>query len=95
MSTPMQPACPHCHAVNRLPADRRADGGKCGRCKQLLFSAHPVALDAQNFDANFAQRFGIRSIPTLVLFRDGREVARVSGAMDGNSLLRWVQGQPG
>jgi len=37
-----------------------------------------------------AIRFGIRSIPTLILFRDGKEIARQSGAMDGTSLTRWL-----
>jgi thioredoxin 2 len=38
-----------------------------------------------------ARRHGIRSIPTLMLLHRGREIARVSGAMDANSLERWVQ----
>ncbi|MDX1606932.1 MAG: thioredoxin, partial [Candidatus Competibacterales bacterium] len=33
----------------------------------------------------------IRSIPTLILFRDGREVARHSGAVDLSSLLGWLE----
>ncbi len=37
-----------------------------------------------------AQRFGIRSIPTLAVFVGGREVARQAGAMDAGSLVRWV-----
>jgi thioredoxin 2 len=37
-----------------------------------------------------AARFGIRSIPTLVVFRDGREIERISGAMDARALVRWV-----
>lgn len=37
-----------------------------------------------------AGRFGIRSIPTLILFRDGRELARQSGALDGTTLARWL-----
>jgi thioredoxin 2 len=37
-----------------------------------------------------AARFGIRSIPTLAVFRGGREVERISGAMDARSLVRWV-----
>jgi thioredoxin 2 len=35
----------------------------------------------------------IRSIPTLVLFRGGQEVARQSGAMSARDLLRWLQTQ--
>ena len=37
-----------------------------------------------------ASRLGIRSIPTMVLFNRGREVARVSGAMTAADLLRWL-----
>lgn len=36
-------------------------------------------------------RFGIRSIPTLLVFQGGKEIARKSGAMDAGSLQRWVQ----
>lgn len=35
---------------------------------------------------------GIRSIPTLVLFQGGREVARQSGAMAVADIVRWVGG---
>ena len=38
-----------------------------------------------------AQRHGIRSIPTLILFRHGRELARQSGAMDANNIVRWTR----
>ena len=37
-----------------------------------------------------AQRHGIRSIPTLIVFRGGREIARQSGAMDAGQLTRWL-----
>jgi thioredoxin 2 len=39
-----------------------------------------------------AARFSIRSIPTLIVFREGREIARQSGAMDASSLTRWLNG---
>ncbi len=37
-----------------------------------------------------AGRFNIRSIPTLIVFRGGKEVARQSGALDTNALSRWL-----
>lgn len=40
-----------------------------------------------------AARLGIRSIPTLILFRKGREIARHSGAMDTGNLVRWITAQ--
>ena len=43
-------------------------------------------------EQNLAARLNIRSIPTLLVFRDGREVARQSGAMDKASLTRWLDG---
>jgi len=36
------------------------------------------------------QRHGIRGIPTLVVFAGGKEIARKSGALDQNSLERWL-----
>ncbi|HXH03841.1 MAG TPA: thioredoxin TrxC [Candidatus Competibacteraceae bacterium] len=42
-----------------------------------------------------AARFGIRSIPTLVLFDHGRERARHSGALSTPDIVRWVQAQLG
>jgi thioredoxin 2 len=41
-------------------------------------------------DQALAQRYGIRSIPTLILFRDGGELARISGAMDAGRLVAWT-----
>ena len=37
-----------------------------------------------------AARYGIRSIPTLIVFRGGRELDRVSGALDARSLESWI-----
>lgn len=42
-----------------------------------------------------AARYAIRSIPTLVLFRGGREMARRAGASDAASIVQWVQGVAG
>jgi len=40
-----------------------------------------------------AAQFGIRSIPTVAIFRNGREVARQAGAMDARTLTNWIQSQ--
>jgi thioredoxin 2 len=40
-----------------------------------------------------ASRYAIRSIPTLALFKNGREVARQPGAMDAAGILAWVRAQ--
>jgi thioredoxin 2 len=42
-----------------------------------------------------AGRFSIRSIPTLILFREGVEIARQSGAMDASQLTRWLTAKSG
>ena len=41
-------------------------------------------------EPELASRFGIRSIPTLVLMQGGRELKRVSGAMSAAQLEQWV-----
>lgn len=38
-----------------------------------------------------AAQYDIRSIPTLALFSDGKEVARQAGAMGAQDIVRWVQ----
>ena len=77
----------------------------CGPCKamapafelaatQLRTRASLVKVDTDRAQA-LAARYGIRSIPTLILFRGGRETARVSGAMDARSIVGWLESQKG
>jgi thioredoxin 2 len=40
-----------------------------------------------------AARFNIRGIPTLILFQQGHERARQSGAMSGPALMAWIREQ--
>jgi thioredoxin 2 len=40
-----------------------------------------------------AARFAIRSIPTIALFKGGREIARQAGAMDAGNIVAWVHSQ--
>jgi thioredoxin 2 len=74
----------------------------CGPCKMM--APHFANAAAQLPNVRFAKvetdtnpqtaaAFAIRSIPTLVLFRAGREVARQSGAMGAADLLRWLKAQ--
>ncbi|SDB05641.1 thioredoxin [Desulfonatronum thiosulfatophilum] len=39
------------------------------------------------------QEFGIQSIPTMVIFRNGKEKARFSGAVGASQIEQWVMGQ--
>ena len=41
-------------------------------------------------EPDIAARYGIRSIPTLIVFKGGREVSRQPGAMGSDALVRWV-----
>ena len=38
-----------------------------------------------------AAEANIRSIPTLVIYRDGQELTRLAGAMDQQSLISWIK----
>jgi thioredoxin 2 len=42
-----------------------------------------------------ANRYNIRSIPTLIVFRGGKEIARQSGAMNSAQLARWLSSSAG
>jgi thioredoxin 2 len=72
----------------------------CGPCKmmgpnfQKAASKFPlktlfVKVNTEN-EQNLGARFSIRSIPTLIIFKEGREVHRVSGALDEASLSQLV-----
>jgi thioredoxin 2 len=73
----------------------------CGPCRamapafaaaaQQLEPAARLAKVNTEEEQALAARFGIRSIPTLVVFRKGREVARQAGAMDAASIVRWLR----
>ncbi|HUH92758.1 MAG TPA: thioredoxin TrxC [Casimicrobiaceae bacterium] len=73
----------------------------CGPCRMMAPAyeqaaarlAPNVRLAKLNSDdePEIASRFGIRGIPTLIAFRDGREIARQSGALDLPRLLDWIR----
>ena len=72
----------------------------CGPCKMMgpvfekTATKFPlktlfVKVNTEN-EQNLGARCGIRSIPTLMIFKDGKEVHRVSGALDENTLSQLV-----
>lgn len=141
MNDSMHLVCPHCHAINRMPAAKLGNQPNCGQCHQPLFTGHPVELTTASFSKHvtnndipilvdfwapwcgpckmmapvFAQaatmlepevrlakvntdteqrlaaQFAIRSIPTLVIFSQGKEIARQAGAMGVRDIVQWVR----
>jgi thioredoxin 2 len=73
----------------------------CGPCRQMA-PAYAQAARTLEPDVRLAKldteaqpqiaaRYGIRSIPTMILFSQGREVARMSGALGAADIARWVR----
>ena len=141
----MEIVCPHCMAVNRIPADKPAGKAKCGACKNALFSGKPADASARSFDTHIrrnaipvvvdfwaawcgpcqamapayervaaelepqvrflkvdteaeqqlAAQYNIRSIPTVMMFRNGQMVAQRAGASNAQSLRAWIEQNAG
>ncbi|MBI5891227.1 MAG: thioredoxin TrxC [Nitrosomonadales bacterium] len=144
MSDSKHIVCPHCDAVNRVPAAKLTAQPACGKCRQPLFTAHPVELNEGNFMRHIgnsdipvlvdfwapwcgpcrmmapafekaaqrlepemrvvklnteeaqqiAMQYNIQSIPTLAIFKGGKEVSRKLGAMDAPLIEAWVKTIP-
>lgn len=73
----------------------------CGPCKmfaptfsqaaqQLEPAAKFIKINTEN-EQQLAAQFGIRSIPTLAIFKNGQELTRQAGAMDLSSFSQWVR----
>ena len=75
--------------------------GWCGPCKVMapIFDEAARELEPRmrfakldtEAEPALAGRFGIRSIPTLIVFRHGKELARQPGAMQGPQLREWLR----
>lgn len=72
----------------------------CGPCKMMAphFAQAARQMPRVRFvkvdtevNPRLSQHFGIRSIPTLILFHNGQEIQRVSGAMSAQELTRWIE----
>ena len=73
----------------------------CGPCKVLAPALEEVAgslagrltVAKMNIDENqqTPKKYGVRGIPTLMLFKDGQVAATKIGALPKNKLLEWVE----
>lgn len=136
----MHYTCPHCSAINRLPQSNFTQG-KCGQCKQALFTGAPVNLTSASFsrflqkndlpvivdfwagwcgpcqmmapvfqqlagqmqtmarfakvdteaNQNLAASHNIRSLPSLVIYHQGKEIERLAGALPAAQLQQWLE----
>ena len=77
----------------------------CGPCKMMAPHFARAAADLEpslrlakldtEASPQIAGRYGIRGIPTVIVFRKGQEIARQSGAMDHAGLTRWLKSAVG
>ena len=75
----------------------------CGPCKMIAPFLEQLAGDMQgkvtvakiNIDENpqTPMKYGVRGIPTLILFKDGKPASTQVGALPKSALKQWVQGQ--
>ena len=73
----------------------------CGPCKMMAPAFEQAAAELEptarlaklntETEQDIAVRFRIQSIPTIALFKNGREIARQAGAVGAPDIVRWVQ----
>ena len=64
MSASKHVVCSSCLTTNRVPGDKLAAGGTCGKCGKPLFNQKPVELTS----ANFSRIIGNNELPVMVDF---------------------------
>ena len=74
------PTCAHCLKLNPELDKAAEDGADRAKFVKVSFA------DAQSL---FAEH-GVMAVPTLVLFRNGTEIARQEGAQTAGELLSWL-----
>ena len=74
----------------------------CGPCKAMApaFAQVCASMDSRarfikvntDEEQSLGAQYGIRSIPTVAIFKSGKELARISGAQPATSLEQWISG---
>ena len=73
----------------------------CGPCKMIAPALEEISNEMPNIDVakvnidenpDIAAKFGVRSIPTLMLFKDGKPAAVQVGAQSKSKLVDWIKG---
>ena len=72
--------CVPCHMVSPVVEEIGRDKGDDLQVAKLNIDENP----------DVTRRFGVMSIPTLMLFKDGKEIARVVGARGKDALLKEI-----
>ena len=77
----------------------------CGPCKQIAPALEEISkslgdkvtIVKMNVDENQVQpsKFGIRAIPTLIIFKDGKVLAQKTGALPKKALQDWITSSTG
>ena len=73
----------------------------CGPCKAMMPAFEQAAAELEPFarlirlntelEQEVAGRYTIRAIPSMILFKDGKEIQRQSGAMTAQQIVNWVR----
>jgi thioredoxin 2 len=64
MSPAVHIVCPHCDAINRIPAARLGEAPNCGQCHKALFTGHPIELTGATFQRHISRN----DVPVVVDF---------------------------
>lgn len=75
--------CPHCRGM--MPVVEQV--------RELLDGRAPVVQLDLDKNSDEADEAGVRSVPTFIIYKDGAEVWRHSGEIDGEVLLGKVEAQ--